>query len=222
MTIYSPFSELKNNTDYNFDVTSQIMRGIRIIFSVREMIGVVLIGAFINLLYYSVASSLVYYTMESLKFSELQFSFINNAPGLGLFLGSILIMMGSKIFKQGIFYPLSLVIFTGSLFFIGKFDDFASLFLIFFSMGLSWSIVSIVTVVTIQKNTPLKDQGKVRGITRLITAGSIPLGSYLGGVLLQFFEFRLMYSLLAYISIGTLLIYAIFLKKTKLRKVTLS
>lgn len=217
MVAISPFNNITDVKMPSKGIMSQLKRGLSILVHFPEISVLILIGCITNLVYYAIASTLIIYIKGSLNFGNIQFSFINNAPGIGLFLGSLLIVLQTDRFKARIYYPLGLIAFSITLFALNHVTNFLSLFFVFLSMGVSWSITSVVATVAIQSYTPLPDQGKVRGIARFLTAGSIPLGSYLGGILLNYSSFQVMYNQLALISLTMIVIYTLFSMKSPIK-----
>ncbi len=178
---------VKNNNSINFKIiTSEIIEGLKFVFTDPILRSLAIVTSLINLGYSMMNSVLLIFAYNKLHFSPAEIGFVLAISGMGLFVGASIakkvskkIGFGKCLFLTNLLLGLALSIIPVCL----LFSPIYILTIILFLIAIIMSIFDINQLTLRQLITLSEMQGRMNANMRTIIWGTVPIGSLLGGII---------------------------------------
>jgi MFS family permease len=176
-----------NNNNINFKkIISEIIEGLKFVFTDPILRFLAIVTSLINLGYSMMNSILLIFAYNKLHFSPKEIGFVLAISSMGLFVGASIakkvskkIGLGKCLFLTNLILGLALSIIPVCL----LISPIYILTLILFLIAFITPIFDINQLTLRQLITPVEIQGRMNANMRTIIWGTIPIGSFLGGII---------------------------------------
>ena len=189
----------KSGKGESLDWRTELISGARFVLKNRLLRSMAAMVAVCNVATGAFLGTFVVFAVGSdsaMRASDAQYGLLLAAAGVGSLLGSLAAGWAGLKFGRGRLLALTLICMAAFIGIPSLTTQYMGVLLAFFVGGAAVAAWNVVTVSFRQRVTPNELLGRVNSFYRLLTWGTVPLGSLLGGVLGEFAGMQIMFAMM--------------------------